>query len=152
MNWLPNRNTQRTNNKTISELISFYFQYLNHFKVFCKGQKPDFIPVNKILAKRDRQSYRRKENWKKPITEAQAYSDYLNSHPDFSGQNAAEKFNVSRARISQMISLLTKLPDEIINCLKNENGLENSFLCTERKLRPLTIMKTDEEKWRRLNG
>jgi len=150
--WLPACNTQRTNCKTLFEVIPYFSQYVNYMKAFSKGQKPDFIPTNKILTKKDRQYNERKKNWKNPIMEAQSYLDCLESNPDFSYKDVAEKFKISKARVSQMISLLTKLPYEIIDCLKNENIPESPPLFAERKLRPLSLMKTDNEKIGAFNG
>ena len=74
----------------------------------------------------------RKSDWKNPILEAQAYLEYLNSSPNFSYKNVADKFGVSRARVSQMMALIKKLPDEIIDYFHMENNSEELKYFTER--------------------
>jgi hypothetical protein len=58
----------------------------------------------------------------------------------------ADEFGVSKAKVSQMIALIKKLPQEIVNYFYMENNSENMKYFTERKLRPLTILNSDEEK------
>jgi hypothetical protein len=45
-----------------------------------------------------------------------------------------------------MIALVKKLPQDIIDFLINQNQSENISYYTERKLRPLPLLMTDEEK------
>jgi hypothetical protein len=88
----------------------------------------------------------RKNNWKNPIFEGQKYLTYLESNPDFKYKDIAKKFKVSRARVSQMIALVRKLPKEILDYFYKENNSEELKYLTERKLRPLTLLKSDSEK------
>ena len=45
-----------------------------------------------------------------------------------------------------MIALVKKLPQEIIDYFYKEDNSENLRKTTERKLRPLTLLESDEEK------
>ena len=57
-----------------------------------------------------------------------------------------KKFGITRARICQMITLARKLPDEIVAVFSDINYADKLQHITERKLRPITLMKTDREK------
>ena len=50
-----------------------------------------------------------------------------------------------------MISLVTKLPKEILDFFTTEIHLENLRDFSERKLRPLTLLNKDEEKIKRFS-
>jgi hypothetical protein len=58
----------------------------------------------------------------------------------------AERFDVSKARVSQMIALVKRLPKEIMDYFHREDISENLNGFTERKLRPLTVLVSDKEK------
>ena len=88
---------------------------------------------------------------KNPILEAYNYIEYLESHPNITYQNVAEKFNISKARVSQMIALVKKLPQEIIDYLLNKEERLNLNYFTERKLRPLTLLASDDDKINKFN-
>jgi hypothetical protein len=45
-----------------------------------------------------------------------------------------------------MIALVNRLPQEIVDLLIMENQSGNTSYFTEKKLRPLTLLNTDEEK------
>ena len=61
-------------------------------------------------------------------------------------ETIAKKNDVTRARICQMIPLVKKLPSEILDLFMDNKNSEKLLHITERKLRPLTFMKTDREK------
>ena len=55
---LPNLNTQRTKMcKSVTELIHCYYRYYEKGKILCVGEKPDFIPKNKIFTQREWRSW-----------------------------------------------------------------------------------------------
>ena len=78
--------------------------------------------------------------------EANKYLEYLETHPALTYQDVAKKFGISKARVSQMIALVKKLPRAIIDCLIDKAEPENLCYFTERRLRPLTLMESDEAK------
>jgi len=53
---------------------------------------------------------------------------------------AAEILGVSRQRVYQLVSLVTKLPDEVKEFLLRNDDPEMARIFTERRLRPLTQM------------
>jgi hypothetical protein len=58
----------------------------------------------------------------------------------------AEKYSISKARVCQMIALVKKLPQEIIDYIKSKDHHEDLYYFTERRLRPLTLLESDEAK------
>ena len=84
--------------------------------------------------------------WKNPILEGQRYLNLHLSGDYPTYETIAKKFGVSRARIFQMIALAKNLPDEIIGLFSDSKYLTRLHHITERKLRPLTLMKSNSEK------
>ena len=52
---------------------------------------------------------------------------------------------MSRQRVYQMVSLVTKLPDEVKEFLLRNDDPETARLFTERRLRPLTHMNERDD-------
>ncbi|MDB9822679.1 hypothetical protein OAC89_03175 [Deltaproteobacteria bacterium] len=148
--WLPGSSTQRTKlGRTVSEIIPCFYIYNKKKKVLCAGEKSINFPSNKAISAREWQSALSKSHRKNPILEGKKYLSCLEINPNFKYQNVANKFNVSKARVSQMIALVKKLPTEIIDYLINQKNPEDVKYFTERRLRPLTLMGPDEEKIKR---
>ncbi len=78
--------------------------------------------------------------------EGYKYLEYLESNSDLTYRDAAENFNVTKARVCQMIALAKKLPKEITDFFIKENDSLDFSYYTGRKLRPLTLLKSDKEK------
>jgi hypothetical protein len=150
--WLPDGNTQRTKTaKTVTELITCYYRYKKKNRILCKGEKPDFIPANKIYTQKEWRSHIRQSKRKNPILEGYKYLQYLENTPNSTYRDVAEKFNISKARVSQMIALVIKLPQEIIDYLTNKDEKPDLCYFTERKLRPLTLLESNEAKIEKFN-
>ena len=150
--WLPDGNTQRTKTaKTVTELITCYYRYKKKNRILCKGQKPDFIPANKIFTQKEWRSHINQSKRKNPILEGYKYLEYLENNSISTYRDVARKFNISKARVSQMIALVKKLPQEIIDYFTNKDEKPDLCYFTERKLRPLTLMESDEVKIKRFN-
>ncbi|MBN2029816.1 hypothetical protein JW824_06170 [bacterium] len=84
--------------------------------------------------------------WKNPVLEGLGYLKlYHNDHyPTY--EIIAKKHGVIRARICQMIVLAKKLPNEISDLFIDSKNSDKLRHITERKLRPLTLMKSNSEK------
>ena len=145
--WLPDRNTQRTKTcKTVTEIIPYYYRYIMKKKALFLGEKPSFIPADRIMTQKEWQSHLNRKKRKNPILDGYKYLEYLESHPGLTYSDVAEKFKISKARVSQMIALVKRLPMEVVDYFINNDGLINLNYFTERKLRPLTLMESDEAK------
>jgi hypothetical protein len=114
--------------------------------VLFKGKTPEYIRKYKGLTKRERQSLLGKVKKKNPVLEGHRYIEFLEQNPGLTYKNVADEFNITKARVSQMIALVKKLPKEIIDFfMSNNDSLDLSYF-TERKLRPLTLLKSDDAK------
>ncbi len=56
--WGPDRTTQRTNGKVVTEIISAHYRWLNANKMLFFGPRPEFLPNGKIITKRETKRYR----------------------------------------------------------------------------------------------
>ena len=124
-------------------------------KALFKGEIPAFLPENKVVSQREFQSLQYHSNKKNPIQEAYKFLEYLETYPNSTYQDLADEFNISKARVCQMIALVKKLPKEIIDYLSNINDSKSISYFTERKLRPLTMMDSDMakiEKFKEIKG
>ena len=65
---------------------------------------------------------------------------------------AAEIVGVSRGRVFQLVSLVTRLPKEITDFLAANKDLVIRARFSERRLRPLTLMESDEQKIKRFRA
>ena len=59
---------------------------------------------------------------------------------------AAEIIGVHRSRVFQLVSLVTRLPNEVINFLTTNKDPYIRAHFSERKLRRLTLLASDEQK------
>ncbi|MFC1838419.1 hypothetical protein ACFL1N_02480 [Thermodesulfobacteriota bacterium] len=91
-----------------------------------------------------------KRNWKNPIFEGQRYLEYWDSNPDFKYKDVADEFGVSKARVSQMVAIVKKLPEKIIDCFLRGDLSDEIRYFTERKLRPLTLLDSDDMKIKKI--
>ena len=66
--------------------------------------------------------------------------------PDRTRAEVAEIFGISRARVTQYLNLL-KLPSVIVGFLETNEDPATLHYFTERRLRPLTRLENDEDKW-----
>jgi hypothetical protein len=99
-----------------------------------------------VFSQREWHSHLSKAKWKNPILEGQKYLGYLESDPNLKYRDVANKFRVSKARVSQMIALVKRLPQEILYYLTSADMSQDLSYFTERKLRPLTLMESDDKK------
>jgi hypothetical protein len=72
--------------------------------------------------------------------------EFLEQNPGLTYKNVADEFNITKARVCQMIAILKKLPQEIKDYFMNNNESLDPSYFTERKLRPLTLLKSDKVK------
>lgn len=65
---------------------------------------------------------------------------------------AAEIVGVSRIRMFQLVSLITRLPREITDFLAANKDPVIRAHFSERRLRPLTLLESDEQKIKRFRA
>ena len=88
---------------------------------------------------------------KNAILEARHYQDCLEDVPDRTRAEVAEMFGISRARVTQYLNLL-KLPPVIVGFLETNEDPAILHYFTERRLRLLTRLADDQEKWEQFEG
>ena len=145
--WLPGRNSTRTNSaKTLCELTPYYTRAYSKGCLFIRGKKPkELARIAKISARRWRQ-HQNDEARENPILKGQRYLRVFEQESIKTYAQAAEKIGVSRQRVYQFVSLVTGLPQEIQDFLITNEDPALLALFTERRLRPLTTMATEDDK------
>ena len=86
-----------------------------------------------------------------PIKLGFQFVQYLKDHPDSTYDELAGMSGVSKARICQLVFLHNRLPAPITDYLMNNDEPEVLKYFTERKLRPLTLLTSDDDKLRKFD-
>jgi hypothetical protein len=84
--------------------------------------------------------------WRNPVVVGLEYLNLYKSGQYPTYETLARKYNVTRARICQMINMVKKLPKEISDLFLDRRNSYKLRHITERKLRILTTLKCDKEK------
>ena len=81
-----------------------------------------------------------------PVRTGLEFVEYLNKNPNATYDDLSVDAGITKARVCQMIALYKRLPADITDFLMNvdEPNILKHF--TERRLRPLTLMDSDDEK------
>jgi HD-like signal output (HDOD) protein len=87
-----------------------------------------------------------------PIKLGFQFVQYLKEHPDSTYDELEGMSGVSKARICQMVALHKRLPAPITDYLMNNDEPEVLKYFSERRLRPLTLLATDDEKLRQFEA
>ena len=138
--------------KTFSEIIHWYFRYYGKTKILCRGRKPDLIQQNKVPTQREWRKYEFLLNKKNVVLEGYAYLRFIENSVKGTYVEAGKVFGVYPERIRQKVMLVKRLPKEILDFLAQQTDPKILAYFTERRLRPLTRLKTDEEKMERFRG
>jgi len=112
-----------------------------------RGEKPAAFPANKVITKRDwERSIRQKRKLTNPVRTGFEFVEYLNKNPNATYDDLSLDAGITKARVCQMIALYKRLPAEITDFLMkvDESIILKHF--TERRLRPLTLLVSDEDK------
>ena len=86
-----------------------------------------------------------------PILTGFEFVEYLNKNPNATYGDLSVDAGITKARVCQMIALCKRLPPEITDYLINTDEPEILKHFTERKLRPLTLLASDEDKIRKFD-
>jgi len=118
--------------------------------ILSKGQKPATFPANKAITQKDwKRSIRQKRKLTNPVRTGFEFVEYLNKNPNATYDDLSVDAGITKARVCQMIALYKRLPAEITDFLMNVDESKILKHFTERKLRPLTLMATNEDKIRK---
>ncbi len=108
------------------------------------GDKPTGLPANRPITKREWERYHRE--YTNPVKVGSKFIQYLKDHPGATYDDVAGISGISKARVCPMLALCKRLPKEITDFLMNTDEPETLKHFTERKLRPLTLMASDDDK------
>ena len=149
--WLPSSSTQRT--KSVSEVIHCYYVHNNKKRNLLKGSKPVSFPENKVIIHKARyRSLPTVQGLKNPVRTGYRFVEYLKENQYVTYEDLANQLGITKARVCQMIALYKRLPARITDFLMNTNEPEILEHFTERRLRPLTLLLSDEEKIRKFEA
>lgn len=88
------------------------------------------------------------DEYPNPVKVGFKFVQYLKDHPNSTYDELAGMSGVSKARICQMAALCKRLPSLISDYLLNTDDPEVMKHFTERRLRPLTMLVSDDVKIR----
>lgn len=128
---------------TIHVPIYFIFNKDKNLQIL-EGKAPYGISADKRITRRLLKEHRPVKCKPNPITTALKYREISNDTAYQSMERVAQEFGVSRVRIHQMMNLL-KLDQRIIDYITSiTNPRQNNFW-TERKLRAIAQLPTDQQ-------
>ncbi len=122
------RYTGRIKNElTVSEIIAIFYERTVQGMRLKRGYKPGCLPQNKTLSKRKLRSFQFKQEKQNPIIEVKRFKKFTEDHPSMPYWYICEMFGMSKARLSQLISLVTKLPSEITDFIEKQTDPDFLF-------------------------
>ena len=131
----------------MAELIPFYYRYNNRKKVLQRGQKSALFSANNAITQKNWQrSLPQERGPSNPVRAGFRFVEYLNDNPNATYDDLAADAGVTKARVCQMIALCKRLPTEITEFLMDTHEPEILKYFTERRLRPLTQLASNEDK------
>jgi hypothetical protein len=80
------------------------------------------------------------------------FFEYLKDNPDATYDDLAADAGITKARVCQMVALCKRLPTEITEFLMDTKEQEVLRYLSERRLRPLTQLASDEDKITKFYG
>lgn len=121
--------------------MPYYTRCFDKGKLFVRGTKPKELAEIARITARQWQMYQNHLKRENPILIGLRYLKVFEQESVNSYAKAAQVLGVSRIRVYQLTSLVTKLPTEITDyLLQNANDLAIMRHFTERRLRPLTSL------------
>jgi hypothetical protein len=130
----------------LAAITPFFGIYYDKSQGYRFGQKPERFADSGRLTKRQLLQISRKNESQNAILEARRYHDCLEAVSGRTRAEVAVMFEVSRARVSQYLNLL-KLPRAIVGFLEANEDPTILRYFSERRLRSLTQLNNDNDKW-----
>jgi len=109
-----------------------------------QGQPPYGIKTNERITRRILREAKPKVRRPSPIEQALTYARVLNEPSVVSKSQVAQRFGVSRARVTQMLNLLD-LDDAILDQLTSIEDVGEHNFFTEHRLRGLAVLDGTEQ-------
>lgn len=145
--WRPGRDSSRTNPcKTAWERTPYYTRTYSAGCLFIRGKKPqELARIAKITA-RQWEHYQSVNHRNNPVLQGLQWLRLFENKSVRTYAQAAEIAGVCRGRVWQLVSLVTRLPREITDFLVVNKDPYIRAHFSERRLRPLTLLESDEQK------
>ena len=124
--------------------IPVFLQRVRQQLVIMHGQPPYGIKTDERITRKIILEAKPKVRKPSPIEQALTYAGVLNEPSVVSKSQVAQRFGVSRARVSQVLNLLD-LDDTILNELMAIRDVEEHNFFTEHRLRRLAVMDGGEQ-------
>jgi hypothetical protein len=137
---------------TGSEIIPCYYKYNDKQKMLIKGEKPDIFPTNTAITKKDWQrTLKLDRKISNPVQTGFQFIQYLEENPNATYDDMAAEAGITKARVCQIIALCNRLPGEITEYLSEIDDHRILKYFTERRLRPLTRLTSDDDKLKKFD-
>ncbi len=94
----------------------------------------------------------KRQDWENPIVKGLRFLQVFEQPAVRTLAQAASILGVSRQRVYQLTTLIRKLPDEVTRVLLGTEDPTIQGYFTERRLRPLTTLGSDEERLARFTA
>lgn len=128
------------------EVMPFYTRCYERRPCFVRGDKPKELAEIARITERQWASYQTHIQRESPILTGLRYLKVFEQESVTSYAKAAAILGVSRVRVFQLASLVTKLPKEITDYLvQNNDNTDIRRHFTERRLRPLVSLPTQDD-------
>jgi len=145
--WLPDRSKCSTSApKTLWEVMPVYTRCYEKRRCLVRGKKPKALADANSITARQWKMYQTHLHRKSPVLTGLRYLKLFEQESVTSYAKAAAIVGVSRIRVYQLVSLVTKLSPRIIDYLVKHNDdpkIRRHF--TERRLRPLIKLSSHED-------
>jgi hypothetical protein len=138
--------------KSVWEVTPYYTRCFEKRPFFVRGKKPAELAAFARVTARQWQMYQTHLKRENPILIGLRYLKAFEQESVTSYAKAAQVLGVSRIRVYQLTSLVTKLPAEITDFLLACEEPTVLRFFTERRLRPLTKIADREQQKARFAG
>ena len=128
------------------ELTPYYSRTCSTGLLLVRGQKPEELAHLARITARQWRRYVKRQDWENPIVKGLRFLQVFEQPAVTTYAEAASILGASRQRVYQLTSLVRKLPDEVTRFLLGTEDPTIQGYSTERRLRPLTMLGSDEEK------
>jgi len=145
--WLPGRYPNRTISSRVAwEITPYYSRTCSTGILLVRGQKPEELAHLARVTTRQWRRYVKRQDWENPIAKGLRFLQVFEQPAVTTYAEAASILGASRQRVYQLTSLVRKLPDEVTRFLLGTEDPTIQGYFTERRLRPLATLHSDEEK------
>ena len=126
--------------------MPYYCRTCSTRLILVHGQLPEELAHLARVTTRQWRRYVKRQDWENPIANGLRFLQVFEQPAVTTYADAASILGVSRQRVYQLASLVRKLPSEVTRALLDTEDPAIQGYFTERRLRSLTALGTDDEK------